>query len=79
MKHIIKKLQSAINMEQQNQREKVLTPGLAKAIEIINQETANAFEYEFQKDCGKWSDVTDLAAIKGLIDAGYTVRRKRND
>jgi hypothetical protein len=75
-----KEIQNEIDTEQRVAREKTLTPGLHKAIEIIDShlKSTSSYVYEFQKEGSKsWEKVRDNQNIQYLIEAGFSVRRKK--
>lgn len=75
---IIKTMQQTIDTEQLPvNREKPLTAGLKKAINIIQEYQAqNNFAYEYNITGAVWLDVKDKEQLKKLEDLGYIVRRK---
>jgi hypothetical protein len=76
---LITMMQNAIEIEQQPaNREKPLTPGLKKAIAIIQEYQAQSnCTYEYQPAPGVWIEVNDNEAIKKLEELGLFIRRKQ--
>lgn len=75
---LLELMQQAIDLEQSPaNREKNLTPGLKKAMDIIRDYQAkNKFDYEYQFGDGAWKPVNGKSILQ-LLQIGFNIRRMK--